>query len=103
MRGLSLALALLAAVALAAFLIVYPLWYFSSRSARAYTLFVLSVLAALIVFLIARRIARQSRIYGGLGELARRRFLPALRTTGIVIAALAGAYGVAVLIARLFG
>lgn len=102
-RGLGLALALMGAVALAALLIVYPLWYFSSRSGRGYTIFVLSVLAALIVFLIVRRLGRQSRSYGGFGELARRRILPALRTAGIVIAALAGVYGIVLLVARLLG
>jgi ethanolamine transporter EutH len=103
LRGLGLALALLAAVALAALMIVYPLWYFSSRSGRGYTIFVLSVLAALIVFLIVRRLVRRSRVYGGIGELARRRILPALRTAGIVVAALAGAYGIALLLVRLLG
>jgi ethanolamine transporter EutH len=103
LRGLGLALALAGAVALAALLIVYPLWYFSSRAGRLYTLFVLSVLAALIVYLIARRIKRRSRDYGGFGVLARQRILPALRTAGIVVAALAGVYGIVLLIARVLG
>ena len=102
-RGLGWALALTAAAALAALLIVYPLWYFSSRSSRGYTVFVLSALTVLIVFLIARRLMRRSRSHGGLAELARSRILPALRTAGIVAAVLAGIYGIVLLAARLFG
>jgi ethanolamine transporter EutH len=103
LRGLGLALALGAAVALVSLLIVYPLWYFSSRFGRGYTVFVLAALAALILFLIARRLQRQSRRYGGFGALARHRILPALRVAGIVVGVLAGLYGIALLIARILG
>lgn len=103
LRGLGLALALAGAVTLASLLIVYPLWYFSSRSGRGYTIFVLCALAALLAFLLARRLQRQSRRYGGFGALARQRILPALRTAGIVAGALAGLYGIALLIARILG
>ena len=103
LRGLGLALALAAAVALVSLLIVYPLWYFSSRFGRGYTVFVLSALAALILFLIARRLQRQSRRYGGFGALARQRILPAMRVAGIVVGVLAGLYGIALLIARILG
>jgi ethanolamine transporter EutH len=102
-RGLGLALALAAAVALVSLLIVYPLWYFSSRFGRGYTVFVLSALAALVLFLIARRLQRQSRRYGGFRVLARRRILPALRVAGIVVGVLAGLYGIALLVARVLG
>jgi ethanolamine transporter EutH len=88
---------------LASLLIVYPLWYFSSRFGHGYTLFVLAALAALILFLIARRLQGQSRRYGGFGALARRRILPALRVAGIVVGVLAGLYGIVLLIARALG
>jgi len=103
LSGIGLALALACAVILASLLIVYPLWYFSSRYGRGYTVFVLSALAALIIFLIARRLQRQSRRYGGFGALARRRILPALRVAGIVVGVLAGLYGIVLLIARVLG
>lgn len=103
LRGLGLALALAGAVTLVSLLIVYPLWYFSSRFGRGYTVFVLSALAALVLFLIARRLQRQSRRYGGFGALARRRILPALRVAGIVVGVLVGLYGIVLLIARVLG
>jgi len=97
-----LPVALAGLVAALAFLIAYPLWLFSSRSRQGFTIGVCAVLAALLLLLAVRRLRQASRSAGGFRELARRRILPALRTTGLVAAGLAALYGIALAVSRLF-
>ena len=84
------------------FLVAFPLWYFSSRSRPAFTLIVGGLLAAGLLYLPVRGLRRASRRAGGFGVLWRGRILPALRTTALVLAGLAAAYGIALLAARAF-
>ena len=102
LRPLALLLGLLALIAGLSFLVAFPLWYFSSRSRPAFTLVIGGLLAAGLLYLPVRGLRRASRRAGGFGVLWRGRILPALRTTALVLAGLAAAYGIALLAARAF-
>ncbi len=101
LRPLALALLLLALIALLAFLVAFPLWYFSDRSPPAFTITVGALLAAGLVFLAARGLDRAARRAGGWGELWRRRILPGLRTAALVLGGLGAVYGLALLASRI--
>jgi hypothetical protein len=98
----ALLLGLLALIAGLSFLVAFPLWYFSSRSRAAFTIVVGGLLSAGLLYLPVRGLRRASRRAGGFGALWRRRILPALRTTALVLGGLAAAYGIALLAARCF-
>lgn len=55
LRSAAISIALIAVTIAASAAVVFPLWYFSTHSRRAYTIAVLSVFAAGIVFLLVRR------------------------------------------------
>jgi hypothetical protein len=101
LRPLALALALLALIAALSLLVAFPLWYFSTRSRPAFTIAVGGLLAGGLAFLLVRALRRAGRRAGGSRELWRRRILPGLRTAGLVLAALGGAYGIALLVVRI--
>jgi ethanolamine transporter EutH len=102
LRRLALAAGLAAAIVALALGIALPLWYFSDRSSRGFTAFVVAALAALLLFFLVRRLLQASRQAGGFRSLARRRILPALRTVGLLAAGLAALYGIAWAVTRLF-
>jgi hypothetical protein len=93
-------LAVLLSIAVLAAAVALPLWYFSSRSQRGYSIFVLTVMAGLLLFLLARRIILQSRLEGSFRGYAARRLLPRMRTAGLVVGTLLAAYGAAWLAGR---
>ena len=101
LRRLALALGLLGLIGGLSFLVAFPLWYLSTRSPRAFTFAVVSLLAAGLAYLAGRRLQRASFAAGGFGALWRRRFLPGLRTAGVVLASLGAVYGIALLAARI--
>jgi hypothetical protein len=101
LRPLALALVLLALIAALSLLVAFPLWYFSTRSRQAFTIAVGGLLAAGLVSLLVRALRRAGRRAGGFRELCRRRILPGLRTTALVLAALGAVYGIALLVARI--
>lgn len=101
LRRLALAAGFSAAIVALALAIALPLWYFSDRSRRGFTAFVVAALAALLLFLLLRRLRQASRQAGGFRVLARRRILPALRTAGLLAAGLAALYGIAWVVTRI--
>jgi hypothetical protein len=54
-------LSLVGVTALTSFVLVFPLWYFSTRSGRAYSFFVLSTLGAVLLAAILARIWRSRK------------------------------------------
>jgi hypothetical protein len=88
LRPLALALALLALIAALSLLVAFPIA-------------VGGLLAGGLAFLLVRALRRAGRRAGGSRELWRRRILPGLRTAGLVLAALGGAYGIALLVVRI--
>jgi ethanolamine transporter EutH len=102
LKRLALALGVLCLIGGLSFLVAFPLWYFSTRSPVGFTIAVGALLAAGLVYLVVSRLRRASRRAGGFRTLAERRLLPALRTTGLVLACLGAVYGIALLIARMF-
>jgi len=93
---------LLALIAALALVVAFPLWYFSTRSRQAFTIAIGGLLAAGLAYLLVRGLRRAAKRAGGFRELWRRRILPGLRTAALVLAGLAAAYGIALLVARMF-
>jgi len=89
LRPPALALGLLALIAGLAFLVAFPLWYFSTRARPAFTAVTCGLLAAGLLFLAARGLRRAGRRAGGAAALWRLRILPGLRTAALVLAGLA--------------
>jgi hypothetical protein len=102
LRGLALALGLLGLIGGLSLLVALPLWWFCTRWPRAFTVASGGLLAAGLAWLLARRLQRASRAAGGLRPWWRRRFLPGLRTAGLVLASLGAVYGIALAAARIF-
>lgn len=99
-QRIGLSLGLITGIALLAFLVAAPLWYFSSHFPAGYTLFVLLLLAAALAAVLVLRLARLSRTPGGLRRLVNRTILPILRKTALVVASAAVAYGIVLLAGR---
>jgi hypothetical protein len=80
-------------------LIAWPLWLFATSSRRIYSIVVLSLLFAGLVFLVVRGILRRRSRMRDPGQ-PRRNALTFLITTLIVAVAITGAYAAAVLFSR---
>ena len=102
LKRLAVGLGLLGLIAGLSLLVAFPLWFFSARSPRAFTAAIGGLLAAGLVFLIVRRLRRASLRAGGAHALWQLRILPALRTTGLVLAGLVAVYGIALAAVRIF-
>jgi hypothetical protein len=89
-------------IAALSIVVAFPLWYFSSRSRPAFTIAIGGILAAGLAYLLARGLRRAGKRAGGYRELWKRRILPGLRTAALVLAGLGAAYGIALLVARMF-
>ncbi len=77
-----------------------PLWYFSNNYRTGYSVFVLILLAATLVFLLIRRLVRSSRLAGGLHRYVKHAVLPILVKTAAVLATGAVVYGILLLLSR---
>ena len=102
LRGLAAALGLAALIVGLAFLVAFPLWYFSTRSRVGFTIAICALLGAGLIVLIVFSLRRAARRAGGFAVLLRRRILPGLRTAGVVLACLGALYAVGLAIARIF-
>jgi hypothetical protein len=80
-------------------LIAWPLWLFATSSRLTYTIVVLSLMAAGLVFLIVRGILRRRGRMHDPGQ-PRKNALTLLITTLIVVVGIIGGYAAAVLFAR---
>jgi heme/copper-type cytochrome/quinol oxidase subunit 2 len=96
-RGAGFFILVLALCAGLGLLIALPLWLFATREPRIYTVLVLALLAAGLVFLVVRGIRRRA------GSDEGRRRVPALArlfTVIITIVSIAGLYSLAALLAQ---
>ena len=91
---------MVAAIAGLGIALALPLWYFSNNYRSAYSVFVLVLLAAMLIFLLIRRLIRLSRLAGGLGRYAKTAVLPILVKIAIILATGAVAYGILLLVSR---
>jgi hypothetical protein len=98
-RGIGFFLLLLAGTGLLGFCISWPLWMFSTREPGAYTLTVLSLAGACIVFLIARAFLRKHRAVEDLSK-PRVTLVTALLTLLMVLVGITGAFAAIALLAR---
>ena len=99
LRKIGFFLLLVAGSAGLGLLIAWPLWLFATSSRRIYTIVVLSLIAAGILFLVVRRILRGRDRMRDPGQ-PRKNALTFLVTTLTVIVGIVGAYVAAVLFAR---
>jgi hypothetical protein len=97
LRGAAFFILVIALCAGLGLLVALPLWLFATREPRIYTMVVLGLLGAGLVFLVVRAISRRA----GSEERARRTPLMArLLSVLIALVSLAGLYSVAVLFSR---
>jgi len=93
-------LVLLCAVSIVSGIVAIPLWYFSSNHAGGYTIFVVALLAAALLYVLITRLVRLGREPGALRSYVIRKFLPILKTAAVIIASAAVVYGIALLVSR---
>jgi hypothetical protein len=98
-RKIGFLVALVAASAALGFVISWPLWLFATSARRAYTITVLALAGAGIIFLVFRAIRRSRRATRDPGR-PRRTPLSVILTFLMVVVGLAGAYLGAALLAR---
>jgi hypothetical protein len=91
---------LLGAVCIVSGIVAIPLWYFSSNHAVGYTIFVVSLLAAALLYVLISRLVRLSREPEALRSYVIRKFLPILKTVAVIVASAAVVYGIALLVSR---
>ena len=93
-------LVLLGVISIVSGIVAIPLWYFSSNHAAGYTIFVVALLAAALLYVLISRLAR----LGGEPEALRlyfmRKILPILKTVAVIVASIAVVYGIALLVSR---
>lgn len=93
-------LVLLGVISIVSAIVAIPLWYFSSNHAAGYTIFVVALLAAALLYVLISRLAR----LGGEPETLRlyfmRKILPILKTVAVIVASIAVVYGIALLVSR---
>ncbi len=99
-KKLGFSLGVVAAIAGLGIALALPLWYFSNNYRSAYSIFVLVLLAAMLIFLLIRRLIRLSRLAGGLGRYAKTAVLPILVKIAVILATGAVAYGILLLVSR---
>jgi len=93
-------LGLVAGIALIALILAVPLWYFSSKFAAGYTVFVLSLVAAGLLALLISRIVGLSKNPGALRLYANKTILPIFKKVAVVVVSLGVIYGIVFLISR---
>jgi hypothetical protein len=93
-------LVLLGAITVVSGIVAIPLWYFSSNHAAGYTIFVVSLLAAALLYLLISRLVRLGRDPAALRTYFIRKILPILKTVAVIIASGAVVYGMALLVSR---
>jgi ethanolamine transporter EutH len=100
LRKIGSFLFLIGIIAIVSLIIAIPLWYFSSNFAAGYTIFVIALLAAALLYALISRLIRLASIPGALRLYLNRRILPILKTTAVVLASIAVVYVIALLISR---
>jgi hypothetical protein len=91
---------LLGVISIASVIIAVPLWYFSSSHAAGYTIFVIALLAAALLYVLISRLVRLGRDPEALRLYFNRRILPILKTAAVILASVAVVYGIALLVSR---
>jgi dipeptide/tripeptide permease len=91
---------LIGVIAIASVIVAIPLWYFSSNFAAGYTIFVIALLAAALLYTLLSRFVRLSREPEALRLYLNRKILPILKTVAVVVASVAVIYGIALLVSR---
>jgi hypothetical protein len=81
-------------------IVAIPLWYFASNFAFGYTIFVIALLAAALLYATISRFIRLSREPEALRLYLNRKILPILKTVAVVVASVAVMYAIALLISR---
>jgi hypothetical protein len=98
-RKIGFLLLLVAGSAILGFLIAWPLWLFATSARQAYTITVLALAGAGVVFLVVRAAQRRRRAVRDAGKPPRT-FLSGLLTVLMVVVGIAGVYLAAALIVR---
>jgi hypothetical protein len=91
---------LLGVIAIVSVVVAIPLWYFSSNFAVGYTIFVIALLAAALLYALVSRFIRLSREPEALRLYLNRKILPILKTAAVVAASVAVIYAIALLTSR---
>jgi len=91
---------LLGGIAVVSAIVAIPLWYFSGNFAAGYSIFVVALLAAAVLYALISRTVRLSRDPEALRLYFNRKILPILKTAAVVIASFAVLYAIALLISR---
>jgi ethanolamine transporter EutH len=99
-QNVGIFLGLAASIALIGLILAVPLWYFSSKFATGYTVFVLSLVAAGLLALLVSRIIGLSKNPGALRIYANKTILPILKKVAVVVASLGVIYGIVFLASR---
>jgi len=93
-------LVLLVAISIMSGIVAIPLWYFSSNHAAGYTIFVVALLAAALLYVLISRLARLNSEPEALRSYFIRKILPILKTVAVIVASIAVVYGIALLFSR---
>ena len=93
-------LVLLGAISIVSGIIAIPLWYVSSNHAAGYTIFVVALLAAALLYVLISRLVRMGREPEALQAYFNRKILPILKTVAVIVASVAVVYGIALLVSR---
>lgn len=99
-RKIGAFLVLLGVIAVVSAVIAIPLWYFSSNFAAGYTIFVIAMLAAALLYALISRFIRLGSVPEALHMYLNRKILPILKTAAVVVASVAVIYAIALLISR---
>ena len=91
---------LLGVIAIVSVIVAIPLWYFSSNFAAGYTIFVIILLSAALLYGLISKFVRLGSVPGALRLYLNRRILPILKTVAVVVASVAVIYTIALLISR---
>jgi hypothetical protein len=87
-------------IAVISLVVAVPLWYFSSNFALGYSIFVIGLLAAGLLFTLVSRLVRLGREPDALRKYVNRRILPILKTAAVILATVGAIYGIALLVSR---
>jgi hypothetical protein len=93
-------LVILGAISILSAIVAIPLWYFSSKHADGYTIFVIALLAAVLLYTLISRLIRLGRDPEALQSYFNRKILPILKTVAVIVASVAVVYGIALLLSR---
>ena len=99
-RKLGAFIGLLGAIAAVSLIIAIPLWYFSDNFSRGYTIFVIALLAAALLYALISRFVRLRREPEAIRLYLKQKILPILKTAAIVVLTVAVIYASALLVSR---